>query len=73
MRKMTVVRSKQNTCVDDVKEDVVDNGVDCGNKHLTHLTQVVVCCLKEMKNVLIPVSMDVSMIVLMDVMVMLMM
>eukprot|EP00957_Ditylum_brightwellii_P079389 6036266-Ditylum_brightwellii.AAC.1 len=32
--------------VDDDKEDVLNNSVDGGDKHLTHLTQAVGCCLK---------------------------
>eukprot|EP00957_Ditylum_brightwellii_P051252 3885874-Ditylum_brightwellii.AAC.1 len=32
-------RSKQNVCVDEVKEDGVDNSVDGGVKHLTYLTK----------------------------------
>eukprot|EP00957_Ditylum_brightwellii_P060698 4608301-Ditylum_brightwellii.AAC.1 len=32
-------RSEQNVCVDDGKEDGVDNSVDSGDKHLTYLTQ----------------------------------
>eukprot|EP00957_Ditylum_brightwellii_P076445 5810048-Ditylum_brightwellii.AAC.1 len=44
-------RSKQNNYVDDKKEDGVDdsdeNSADFCDKHLTHLTKAVDCCLKE--------------------------
>eukprot|EP00957_Ditylum_brightwellii_P172127 13104181-Ditylum_brightwellii.AAC.1 len=39
-------KSKQNTRVDDSKEDSVENSVDVGDKQLTHLTKAVDCCLK---------------------------
>eukprot|EP00957_Ditylum_brightwellii_P120347 9183004-Ditylum_brightwellii.AAC.1 len=40
-------RSKQNKCVDDNNRDGVDDSDDGVNKHLTHLSQVVDCCLME--------------------------
>eukprot|EP00957_Ditylum_brightwellii_P042977 3255203-Ditylum_brightwellii.AAC.1 len=44
-------RREQNKCVDDNKDDGIDNSVDDsaggGNKHLTHLSPVVDSCLKE--------------------------
>eukprot|EP00957_Ditylum_brightwellii_P071586 5442908-Ditylum_brightwellii.AAC.1 len=43
-------RSKQNKCVDDNNEDIVDDSDDGGDKHLTHLLQAVDCCLKERSN-----------------------
>eukprot|EP00957_Ditylum_brightwellii_P160629 12228329-Ditylum_brightwellii.AAC.1 len=39
-------RCEQSTCVDNSKEDSVENSVDSGDTHLIHLTQAVDCHLK---------------------------
>ena len=39
-------RSEKNTCVDEGSNDGVDKSIDGDDKHLTHLTQDVGCCLK---------------------------